>query len=37
MNPEFYGFVEERLYEAGALDVFTTPIIMKKVGCNEVN
>ncbi len=30
MNPEFYGFVEERLYEAGALDVFTTPIIMKK-------
>jgi len=30
MNPEFYGFIEERLFEAGALDVFTTPIIMKK-------
>jgi len=30
MNPEFYSFVEERLFEAGALDVFTTPIIMKK-------
>lgn len=30
MNPEFYTFVEERLFEAGALDVFTTSIIMKK-------
>ncbi len=30
MNPEFYGYVEEQLFEAGALDVFKTPIIMKK-------
>lgn len=30
MNPEFYSYVEERLFEAGALDVFKTPIIMKK-------
>ncbi|MEQ8171433.1 MAG: nickel pincer cofactor biosynthesis protein LarC [Candidatus Eremiobacterota bacterium] len=30
MNPEFYSFVEERLFEAGALDVFTAPVIMKK-------
>lgn len=30
MNPEFYGFVEEQLFLAGALDVFKTPIIMKK-------
>jgi len=30
MNPEFYGYVEERLFEEGALDVFKTPIIMKK-------
>ncbi len=30
MNPELYSFVEERLFEAGALDVFTTPVIMKK-------
>ena len=30
MNPEIYSFVEERLFEAGALDVFTTSIIMKK-------
>ncbi|MEQ8226399.1 MAG: nickel pincer cofactor biosynthesis protein LarC, partial [Candidatus Eremiobacterota bacterium] len=30
MNPEFYGFVEECLFEAGALDVFMTSIIMKK-------
>ncbi|OPJ57737.1 nickel pincer cofactor biosynthesis protein LarC [Clostridium oryzae] len=30
MNPELYGYVEEKLFEAGALDVFKTPIIMKK-------
>ncbi len=30
MNPEFYGYVEERLFEEGALDVFKTPIMMKK-------
>lgn len=30
MNPEFYQHACERLLEAGALDVFTTPIIMKK-------
>ncbi|OPJ61746.1 nickel pincer cofactor biosynthesis protein LarC [Clostridium chromiireducens] len=30
MNPEFYGYVEERLFDAGALDVFKTPIFMKK-------
>jgi hypothetical protein len=30
MNPEFLPFAEERLFEAGALDVFKTPIIMKK-------
>ncbi|NLL52401.1 MAG: nickel pincer cofactor biosynthesis protein LarC [Peptococcaceae bacterium] len=30
MNPEYYEFVEERLYSAGAIDVFKTPIIMKK-------
>lgn len=30
MNPELYGYVEERLFEVGALDVFKTPILMKK-------
>lgn len=30
MNPEFYGYIEERLFETGALDVYKTPIIMKK-------
>ena len=30
MNPEYFDFVEERLYEAGAVDVFKIPIIMKK-------
>jgi uncharacterized protein (TIGR00299 family) protein len=30
MNPELYSYVEEQLFEAGALDVFKTPIIMKK-------
>lgn len=30
MNPEFYSYLEERLFKIGALDVFNTPIIMKK-------
>ena len=30
MNPEFYQHVFELLLDAGALDVFTTPVIMKK-------
>lgn len=30
MNPEFYGYVEEKLFEIGALDVYKTPIFMKK-------
>jgi uncharacterized protein (TIGR00299 family) protein len=30
MNPEFYPHISERLFEAGALDVYTTPVIMKK-------
>ena len=30
MNPEFYGYVIERLLEAGALDAYATPVVMKK-------
>ena len=30
MTPEALGFVQERLWEAGALDVTTTPVGMKK-------
>jgi uncharacterized protein (TIGR00299 family) protein len=30
MNPEFYGYIEEKLFEQGALDVFKTAIFMKK-------
>jgi uncharacterized protein (TIGR00299 family) protein len=30
MNPEFYQHVSERLLESGALDVYTTQVIMKK-------
>ena len=30
MNPQDYGYVYERLLGAGALDVWTTPIFMKK-------
>jgi uncharacterized protein (DUF111 family) len=30
MNPEWFAFVEERLFEAGAADVFRIPIVMKK-------
>lgn len=30
MNPEFYPFLMEKLFQAGAADVFLTPIQMKK-------
>jgi uncharacterized protein (TIGR00299 family) protein len=30
MNPQFYDHIIERLFEAGALDVFMTQVIMKK-------
>ncbi len=30
MNPEFYPLVEEKLFEAGARDVYMTQILMKK-------
>lgn len=30
MNPEVYGYVTEKLFGAGALDVYLTPIQMKK-------
>jgi pyridinium-3,5-bisthiocarboxylic acid mononucleotide nickel chelatase len=30
MNPEIYGYILDRLLEAGARDAFLTPIIMKK-------
>ena len=30
MNPEFYELTIESLFKAGALDVYLTPIIMKK-------
>ena len=30
MNPQVYGHVMARLFDAGALDVYTTPIMMKK-------
>jgi uncharacterized protein (DUF111 family) len=30
MNPELYSYLEEKLFSLGALDVFKTPIIMKK-------
>ena len=30
MNPELYGYIMERLFEAGARDVWFTPIQMKK-------
>jgi len=30
MNPELYDFVFERLFSGGAMDVYLTPIIMKK-------
>ena len=30
MNPEFFDYVSDRLFDEGALDVFITPVIMKK-------
>jgi len=30
MNAELFNYIEERLFEQGALDVYKTPIIMKK-------
>ena len=30
MNPEFFEYISERLFKAGASDVFFTNIIMKK-------
>ncbi|WP_110953472.1 nickel pincer cofactor biosynthesis protein LarC [Anaerosinus massiliensis] len=30
MNPEFYSYIEEKLFAQGALDVFKTAILMKK-------
>jgi uncharacterized protein (DUF111 family) len=30
MNPELYDYLEDKLFENGALDVYKTPIIMKK-------
>lgn len=30
MNPQVYEYVMERLFDRGALDVFLTPVIMKK-------
>ena len=30
MNPQYYDYIMELLFEAGAKDVFLNPIIMKK-------
>jgi len=30
MNPQIYGYFQEKALAAGALDVFTTPVQMKK-------
>ncbi len=30
MNPQIFGYVSDKLFKAGALDVWLTPIIMKK-------
>ncbi len=36
MNPEFYEYLFEKLYEAGALEVYTAPVIMKKTRAGTV-
>ncbi|MCK4539118.1 MAG: nickel pincer cofactor biosynthesis protein LarC [Candidatus Krumholzibacteria bacterium] len=30
MSPEIYGYLQERLFEAGALESYVTPVLMKK-------
>jgi pyridinium-3,5-bisthiocarboxylic acid mononucleotide nickel chelatase len=30
MNPEYYDHITQRLFDAGAVDVFSSPILMKK-------
>lgn len=30
MNPEIFTYIEQKLFDAGALDVYKTPIMMKK-------
>jgi uncharacterized protein (DUF111 family) len=30
MNPQYFEYAEERLFDAGALDVYVTPIQMKR-------
>ena len=30
MNPQIYEYVMDKLFASGALDVYLTPIIMKK-------
>ena len=32
MNPQIYEYVMERLFKAGAFDVYLTQLIMKKEG-----
>ena len=45
MNPELYEYIIDKLFNEGALDVYLTPIIMKKgrpsvkisVLCKKIN
>ncbi len=30
MNPEYFEYVSEKLFQAGALEVYTVPVVMKK-------
>ncbi len=30
MNPEIFGYLQEKLFDSGALDVYMTPVLMKK-------